>query len=115
MENTPFSQQIAHLSKGTLDLELTETLSNLVKAINEHAKKGSITLTLSLKPEVIKGEVKMLKISAEVKVSTPQPQRITSHLYPTYEGDLLRLDPDQGQLDLKEVSIDKDTGEIREL
>jgi len=101
--NTPFSQQISHLSKGTLDAELTATLTDLVKAINDHGKKGSITLTLNLKPEVQNGEVKMISIKPDVKVSSPQPQRLSSIMFPTYDGDLLRNDPDQAQLDLKTV------------
>jgi hypothetical protein len=100
---TAFSQQIANLAKGTLDAELTEALSDLVKAINDHGKKGSISLTLSLKPEVQHGEVKMIAIKADVKVSSPQPQRLSSIMWPTYDGDLLRDDPEQAQLDLKQV------------
>ena len=111
--NTPFSQQIAHLSKGTLDAELTEALGDLVKAINDHGKKGSITLTLTLKPESVHGEVKMITVSPDVKVSSPQPQRMSSRMWPTYDGDLLRDDPDQGTLDLK--SINTETGEIKQL
>jgi hypothetical protein len=110
---TAFSQQIASLAKGTLDAELTEALSELVKAINDHGKKGSITLTLSLKPEVQNGEVKMISIKPDVKVSSPQPQRLSSVMWPTYDGELLRDDPDQAQLDLK--SVDIETGEVKEL
>lgn len=111
---TAFSQQIAHLAKGTLDAELTTSLADLVKAINDHGKKGSISLTLSLKPEVQNGEVKMISIKADVKVSSPQPQRIGSIFWPTYDGDLLRNDPEQGTLDLKEVDTEP-TREAKEL
>ena len=112
--NTAFSQQIAHLAKGTLDAELTQALTDLVKAINDHGKKGSITLTLSLKPEVQNGEVKMISIKPDVKVSSPQPQRLSSIMWPTYDGDLLRNDPEQGTLDLKEVDTEQ-TREAKEL
>ncbi len=112
--NTAFSQQIAHLAKGTLDAELTLALTDLVKAINDHGKKGSITLTLSLKPEVQNGEVKMISIKPDVKVSSPQPQRLSSIMWPTYDGDLLRNDPDQGTLDLKTVDVEQ-TGKAKEL
>ena len=112
--NTPFSQQLSHLAKGTLDAELTEALSDLVKAINDHGKKGSISLTLTLKPESINGEVKMITVSPDVKVNSPQPQRMSSRMWPTYDGDLLRDDPDQATLDLKEVATEP-TGEAKEL
>jgi hypothetical protein len=57
-----------------------------------------------LKPEVQNGEVKMISIKPDVKVSSPQPQRMSSIMWPTYSGELLRNDPDQAQLDLKEVT-----------
>ncbi len=113
--NTPFSQQIAHLAKGTLDAELTQVLTELVKAINDHRKKGSISVTLSLKPEVVHGEVTMITVSPDVKVSSPQPQRMSSRMWPTFDGDLLRNDPDQVELDLKEVDTLQPTGAAKEL
>jgi len=103
---TPFSQQISHMAKGTLDAELTSELAKLVKAINDHGKKGTISLTLTLKPEVVNGEVTMINISPDVKVSKPQPQRMSSRMWPTYDGDLLRNDPDQSELDLKTVATE---------
>lgn len=113
MDQTPFSEQIKHLAKGTLDAELTESLADLVKAINAHGKKGSITLQLNLKPEVVNGEVQMINILPSVAVASPQPQRMSSRMWPTYDGDLLRNDPDQPELDLKHV--DTETGEIKSL
>ena len=113
-EVTPFSQQISHMAKGTLDAELTSELTKLVKSINDHGKKGSITLTLNLKPEVVNGEVTMINITPDVKTSKPQPQRMSSRMWPTYDGDLLRNDPDQAELDLKAVNT-QPQGEAKEL
>lgn len=113
MDQTPFSEQLKHLAKGTLDAELTETLAELVRDINLHGKKGSLTLKLDLKPEVAGGEVRVIAILPSVSVTVPQPQRIASHLWPTFDGDLLRQDPDQPELDLRQV--DTETGEIKQL
>lgn len=114
MEQTPFSQQIAHMSKGSLDSELTEELAELVKSISLHRKKGSITLTLNIKPEVVQGEVTNVTITPEVKSKRPSPTRLSARMYPTYEGDLLRNDPDQGELELREIEP-KEQGEAKEL
>lgn len=111
-EKTPFSQHVAALSKGMLDAELTEELANLVKAINENGKKGSISLTLHLKPETVQGEVQYIQITPEVKSTLPKPQRVATFMWPTYDGDLLRQDPDQKTLDLREV--DTGRGELRD-
>lgn len=114
MTTTPFSQQIAHMAKGTLDLELTEELAELVKAIQMHGKKGSITLLLDLKPQMMSsGEVHTILINPKITTAQPQPVRMTSQMFPTGDGDLLRNDPDQGSLDLK--TVDTETGEIKEL
>lgn len=113
--NTMFSQQIAHLAKGSTDMELTEALTSLVKSINDHQKKGTITLTLTLKPKVHHGEVKWISIQPKISVTEPDPDRMSSVFFPTHSGDLLRDDPEQGEMDLKEVKVDTDTGEIREL
>ena len=107
MNQTPFSQQVAHLAKGSLDAELTETLTELVKAINERQKGGSITLTLKLKPKVANGEVAYVQIDPDVSCTMPKIDRLSSHLFPTYDGDLLRNDPDQRQLDLRQVDTEK--------
>ena len=120
MDQTPFSQQIAHLAKGTLDAELTEELTELVKQINENHKGGTITLTLKLKPTIVGQDVAYIQIDADIAVKHPKPQRLASHLFPTYDGDLLRQDPDQRELDLKSIdtappiprNIDQETGEI---
>lgn len=102
-DQTPFSQQIAHLSRGMLDAELTEELAELIKAIIQHGKKGSITLTLNIKPELAQGEVVNVTVSPDVKTTKPSPERLSSRMYPTYDGDLLRNDPNQGELDLREI------------
>lgn len=111
---TPFSQQIAHMAKGTLDLELTTELAALVTSIMNHRKKGTLTLTLDLKPELNSAaEVTMVVITPKVQSKHPQPGRISSRMWPTRDGDLLRHDPDQSELDLK--TVDTTTGEIKEL
>ena len=39
-QKTPFSQQLAHLAKGSVDAALTDDLAELVKAINDARKGG---------------------------------------------------------------------------
>lgn len=114
MDTTPFSEQIRFMSKGMLDAELTEELAELAQAIRDHRKKGTLTLTLTLKPEVGRnGDVTMVTISPDIKVSKPQPPRISSRMWLTHDGDLLRDDPDQGSLDLK--TVDTDQGDLKQL
>ena len=106
-DEVKFSQQLAHLSKGTIDNELTETLRDLVKAINDHQRGGKITLTLSLKPKVKQGEVMYVEIQPEIKTEMPKVDRLASFMFPTTDGQLLRDDPDQGELNLRRVTPDE--------
>lgn len=48
LTTTPFNQNLVHLNKGTLNDELTEHLAELVKAVRETGKAGSLTLTLKI-------------------------------------------------------------------
>ncbi len=112
-DSTPFSQQIAHLGKGTTDDELTQELAELVRDIKTHRAGGTITLELKLKPILAGHEVELIDIVPSIKVKKPKAQRLSTRMFATYDGDLLRNDPDQGDLDLK--TVDTDTGEIKQL
>lgn len=107
MDQTPFSEQLKYLGKGSIDAELTEELTELVKLINERHKGGSITLTLKLKPKLANNEVAYVQIDADISSTMPKVDRLASHLFPTYDGDLLRNDPDQRQLDLRQVDTER--------
>ena len=87
-----FSQQLAHLAKGTTDDALTDDLKDLVKAINDFRKGGEITLKLKLKPIVTtSGEVVMIDVQPEITVKLPKPGQLNTRMFPTYDGELQRL------------------------
>ncbi len=105
----PFSQHMATMSKGQVDDCLTDELAELIKAINETGKSGTLTFTLKLKP-VLSGnasgaEVVMVDMHPSYKVETPRHGMISQRMFPTYDGDLLRRDPAQPELDLQSVPI----------
>ena len=100
-DNTPFSQQIAFLAKGEINDHLTDEMTELVKAINDFGAAGDITLKLKLKPTIgSTGEVMSISISADISSKRPGPSHAATHMYPAADGDLLRIDPDQGELEL---------------
>ncbi|EPG5002498.1 hypothetical protein NAK66_002445 [Klebsiella oxytoca] len=103
---TPFSQQVAYFNKGTLDSELTEALATLVKKVRETGKKGSVTLNITCSMLNTRDENAM-KITPSVKTSIPELDRAETIMFSTYDGDLLRDDPDQVQMDLRVI----DTGQ----
>lgn len=106
---TPFSQQLSHLSRGTLDFEMTEKLARLVKAVRETGRKGSITLKITVAKLNARDE-NALKLIPDVKITVPEMGAYESVLYSTADGDLLRDDPRQKKLDLRQVPVPQPTG-----
>lgn len=99
-KNTPFSQQLAFINKGTLDDELSEGLAEVIKAVRETGKKGSITLTINCQMLNTRDENTM-KITPVVKLNTPELDRADTIMFSTADGDLMRDDPAQVTLDLR--------------
>src|SRR5262245_54604602 len=99
---TPFSQQLSFLSKGSLDAELTQALADVVKAVRETGKAGAISLTLKVSMLNQRDE-NAVKVTPAVKITTPKLPPYESVMFSTADGDLLRDDPKQQKLDLREV------------
>jgi hypothetical protein len=108
MNNTPFNQHLVHLNRGALNDELTETLANVVKAVRETGKQGSLTLQLKISM-LNKRDEDTIKITPTVKNSTPELDRGETIMWSTYDGDLLRTDPDQMNLDLRVIDDKKES------
>ncbi|EPI4996623.1 hypothetical protein ACVYVE_005536 [Klebsiella pneumoniae] len=99
---TPFSQQLAYINKGTLDAELTEALAEVIKAVRETGKKGAVTLILNCSMLNTRDENTM-KVTPKVTRTIPELDRADNIMFSTADGDLLRDDPAQVQMDLKVI------------
>ena len=102
INTTPFSQQLAYINKGTLDAELTEALAEVIKAVRETGKKGALTLTLNCSMLNTRDENTM-KVTPKVTRNIPELDRADTIMFSNADGDLLRDDPAQTQLDLKVI------------
>lgn len=102
MNTTPFNQQLVYLNKGTLNEELTEVLAEVVKAVRETGKAGSLTLTLKV-AMFSKANEDVVKISPVVASKVPESKRAETIMYSTADGDLLRDDPSTVRTELKQV------------
>ncbi|WP_186390478.1 hypothetical protein [Citrobacter freundii] len=109
---TPFSQQLAYINKGTLDAELTEALAEVIKAVRETGKKGAVTLTLNCGMLNTRDENTM-KVTPKVSRTIPELDRADTIMFATADGDLLRDDPSQTQLDLKVIEPTPQTAPIK--
>lgn len=102
MNNTAFSQHLVYLNKGTLNDELTDVMTDVVKAVRETGKQGEITLKLKVSM-LNKRDEDAVKITPIVTHKVPELDRAETIMYSTADGDLLRNDPDQKQVELKKV------------
>lgn len=116
-----FHEWLADHARGTLDNELTAELAELVKAVSELEKPG--TLTLQLKVDVAGSGGRTVFIAGKVTSKPPVPAPEASIFYVGDGGTLHRDDPYSPRLtgvpfqdtagDLKVV--DPDTGELRKV
>jgi len=95
-----FTDVIRDIAGGELVDEATTAINNLVSAVDETGKGGSLTIKISVKPN---GRGGGMNVGYDVAAKLPQGEKLTSVMWPTPEGDLLASDPRQKSLDLKTV------------
>lgn len=99
---TPLSQQIAYLAKGTVDEDGTDQLAELIKMVRLTGRKGTLTLTLEVSM-LDKSSEDAMRIVGDVKTKAPKMEKPTTIMFSTGDGDLLRDDPEQMKMDLRQV------------
>lgn len=89
----PFADFIREIDRGSLHDELSEKLHELVTAVEDTAKGGTITLTLGVKP-VEKGNAEAILVAGRVTTKRPETPRKPSIFFSDH-GNLVRTDPNQ--------------------
>ncbi len=106
----PFTDTLAAMRFGELVDDLSTAMHELVDACSNTGKTGTLTLTIKIKP----GKAGQMELVDEVKTKLPPPEKGTTLMFVTPEGNLTRTDPRQMLLEgLREV--DTATGEIKEV
>lgn len=95
-----FPQVLGDLPGGRTVDELSEALAQLVLAVAATGKKGSITLKLDVAPNADD----MVSIDDTITLKLPQRARGRAIFFHDAEGSLLKENPRQGKLALREVS-----------
>jgi hypothetical protein len=90
------------IRKGRPVEEATMALADVVRAVDETGKEGSVTITLKIKPSKHGGPEKTL--IAEVKAKKPIAEIAPAVFFSDGVGDLHRVDPSQEEMPLGEVS-----------
>jgi hypothetical protein len=94
-----FNVVIAGLNYGNTLEELSERLSQCVAASRDTGKASSLTLTLKIKPH----RNGQYELTEKVAAKIPDPERGITLMFGTPDGNLVRDDPRQIQLDLRTV------------
>lgn len=98
---------------GTLD-ELTNSLGEVVRAVQVTGKPGELRLVIKIRPPR-KGSMSHVTVEDDVVVKIPKRDRGDSIFFPTADGSLTKQDPNQIPLGLRPVpspDVDPETGEV---
>ena len=101
-KQTQFSKTLSQLNRGELDDELTNVISEVIKAVRSTRKQGSVTLNLKISMLNTRTE-NQIKITPMVNSKIPELDREESIVFSTADGDVLFDDPSQLKMDLKTV------------
>lgn len=93
---TLFTDVLRQFRNGRLVDEATRQFNELVRAVDDTGKTGSLTLTVTIKPE--KGGGNQKALIAQVKTKTPQSELPEAVFFSDEDGNLHRDDPKQQEM-----------------
>lgn len=96
----PFMDFLREHRNGSTHDELSDKLQELVAAVTEEERSGTLTFTIMLKPM---GKHDGLEVAADVKIKPPKPKAGVSLFFASPENNLVRQDPRQAAMELREV------------
>lgn len=97
-----FAYALSQIRNGKTQEELSEKLNELIQSCRDTEQKGSITLTITVRPD--KGDSGQYFLRPDIKLKKPELAIGDTIFWGTPEGNLQRTDPAQGSLDLKIVA-----------
>lgn len=92
----PFAAVLQDIQGGTVADQAATAMQELVNAVNEHGKKGELTLKVVVQP--LKGNASALSVSGEVASKPPKAEPATAVFFYDAAGNLMRDDPKQAAL-----------------
>jgi hypothetical protein len=96
----PFAAMLQDLDNGSVSDQLASDMQALVTAVQDEGRKGSVTLKIEVSPR--KGG-NALNVAASVVTKLPAPEPTESVFFADGSGNLLRDDPRQMSIPLREV------------
>ncbi|WP_317205456.1 hypothetical protein [Janthinobacterium sp.] len=103
MSTRPLADTLRHIGGGVFIDMASEKMSELVSAVAERGKSGSLTLQITVKKASRGGA---MNVTGKVTVKKPAEELMEALLFATPEGNLVADDPHQQKLDLKIAGAD---------
>lgn len=100
MSTRPFLDFLREHRTGITHDLLSDALNDLVAAVAQEGKAGTLTFKITIKP---RGKDDGLDVAAEITSKPPKEAPGTSVFFVTPENNLVREDPRQRAMDLREV------------
>lgn len=100
MTSRPFHDLLREHRNGLTHDELSDALNELVTAVTEEKRAGSLTFSVNVKPY---GKDGALEVSVDVKVKPPKKTPGSSIFYVSPDNNLVRDDPRQTKMELRDV------------
>lgn len=94
-EPMPFYTLLREHRGGGLAIDAADAIAEVVQAVHQHGKKGSVTITFSVEPA--KDGVQIV-LYDEVKSKVPQESALPSLFFVRASGQLSRRDPRQPEI-----------------
>lgn len=94
----PFTEFLVEQRRGMCHNELNEKLHELVAAVAQHGKPGTLTLTIGVKPAA-KNAYDTVVVTDKIALKAPEGELMESIFFvDPATNDLVRHDPRQGRL-----------------
>lgn len=98
-----FTQTLAKISYGDAADQASEMLADLVRAVGEHEREGTLTLTITVKP---KGKDSgQVEVTAKTTSKLPVREIAPSMFFVTEDGGLVRDNPRQRKFPFADTPV----------
>ncbi len=108
----PITDVLRDIRKGRAVEQASRLLAEIVRAVDETNKPGTVTITLTVKPE--KGGGSQKTIIAQVKAKKPEGDIPEAVFFSDPDGDLHRTDPQQSEM-FMDTAKERPSGDINDL
>lgn len=102
-QNNTFVVTFANVRNGALIDELSLKMADLVGAVRETGKPGSLLVEFKVRPGMLRGNTNAVIIQDKTTLKLPEAEKVESLFFATEQNTLQRTDPNQPEFNLKSV------------